>query len=503
MSLLSSYLSSERLLKTIRERDEVVNQRDHLTDLFAELREAESEQRAYIITGREEYLERYHEAAKMVSTRLFLMMQSLSFPYHQNPLVQELVHLIQQKMNELSDRSEIRKKEGFEAVQKRVVSSEGERIMENIRRLISQMITTQRAELREKNREIRELARQTFWLSWGGNGLAIFLVLFSLFTLHREKFRLKRVEEELERTNDVNRTLASASMVNLSKKEENPLQSTFVLISLSNLIQKVLGRMEKEGVEVLVEIPEEMQPLRSEPLNMQSILYHLLKYVFAHLDRGQVVLRVKTNPVSLEPTEIEVIQRHTQLSEHPDQSSFKALEEGDLAVAQSLSQMMGYQLEITSQLNQDVLYRLLFLPLPNPFLSELRGERSPLRKGAFPLTVLVIDNDANFRSALINSFKDLGCQVLSASTGEEGLHLAKKHPVDLITMDMLLSPMNGYDVVHELQNDPDLKVIPYAFISVVAKEIKGKIPGALAFFNKPINKSDLLTLLQQCRAQRR
>ncbi len=67
-------------------------------------------------------------------------------------------------------------------------------------------------------------------------------------------------------------------------------------------------------------------------------------------------------------------------------------------------------------------------------------------------------------------------------------------------MDIMLSPLNGYDVVQQLQRDSKLKKIPFAFISLVAKEIKGKIPGALAFLSKPVTKEEIADLLRNCLA---
>lgn len=125
----------------------------------------------------------------------------------------------------------------------------------------------------------------------------------------------------------------------------------------------------------------------------------------------------------------------------------------------------------------------------------------------FGWKVLVVDNDPDFRAILTAYLLEFGCQVMTASTGEEAIEMAKEgggsNSIDLITLDMLMAPLNGYDIVQRLRNHHDLKNIPIAFISIIVKEIKDKIPGVLTYIDKPITKESVLQLLKKCQAMRR
>ena len=125
--------------------------------------------------------------------------------------------------------------------------------------------------------------------------------------------------------------------------------------------------------------------------------------------------------------------------------------------------------------------------MPDSALQEaLRGKR-----------VLVIDDSADARLVMMSYFEDLGCRPLAAASGEEGLLLARQELPDLITLDLMMPEMNGWEVLADLKRDPALEKIPVAVVSIVGEEERATLLGAAEVLAKPVDREGLQALLHR------
>jgi CheY-like chemotaxis protein len=79
--------------------------------------------------------------------------------------------------------------------------------------------------------------------------------------------------------------------------------------------------------------------------------------------------------------------------------------------------------------------------------------------------VLVIDDQPFFTTMLRNVLEQQGYRVLSASSGPEGLELARKHTPAAILLDVEMPEMDGFTVCQTLKQDPALKAIPVVILT--------------------------------------
>ena len=116
-------------------------------------------------------------------------------------------------------------------------------------------------------------------------------------------------------------------------------------------------------------------------------------------------------------------------------------------------------------------------------------------------TVLVVDDNRSVRGLLRYQLERRGYTVLEAANGQEALEVAKRAHVDLITLDLMMPVMSGYDLLEVIRDDPVTSSIPVLIVSVLEDQGKGILPGANDFLNKPFRESDLIgkvrTLLGQ------
>lgn len=80
-------------------------------------------------------------------------------------------------------------------------------------------------------------------------------------------------------------------------------------------------------------------------------------------------------------------------------------------------------------------------------------------------TVLVIDDDADYREIVTHLLIEDGFKVLSAGDGREGLRLAQSSMPDVALVDFNMPGLNGYEVVQELKSDFDTRAIPIVMLT--------------------------------------
>lgn len=67
-------------------------------------------------------------------------------------------------------------------------------------------------------------------------------------------------------------------------------------------------------------------------------------------------------------------------------------------------------------------------------------------------TILVIDDDADVRTIMINYLNKMGYAVMLASDGQQGINLAKAHYYDLIISDINMPKMDGIEFVSQVKS---------------------------------------------------
>lgn len=81
------------------------------------------------------------------------------------------------------------------------------------------------------------------------------------------------------------------------------------------------------------------------------------------------------------------------------------------------------------------------------------------------MKILIIDDDEAIVEIWTLSLKKANFQVVSASSGKEGIQLAKNEMPDIILLDQIMPDMKGNDVLKTLKTDEQTKSIPVALVS--------------------------------------
>lgn len=106
-------------------------------------------------------------------------------------------------------------------------------------------------------------------------------------------------------------------------------------------------------------------------------------------------------------------------------------------------------------------------------------------------TAMVVEDDFISADLIRLQLEAQGFTVLHAASAEAALALAVQQPLSLITLDIMLPNMDGWEFLDRIKQVPALMRIPVLIISVVADRNRGFALGAAAVMQKPMSRQDL------------
>ncbi|MEW6132502.1 MAG: response regulator [Pseudomonadota bacterium] len=121
------------------------------------------------------------------------------------------------------------------------------------------------------------------------------------------------------------------------------------------------------------------------------------------------------------------------------------------------------------------------------------GGEAALQQGSL---VLIVEDDPYAARLISHQLQEAGMSSVTVPTGEAALSRLEKAPrPDLITLDILLPGMDGWELLAELKRRSGLGDIPVVIISIVADREKGLSLGAAGVLQKPFTRKDLASSL--------
>src|SRR5438552_151821 len=119
-------------------------------------------------------------------------------------------------------------------------------------------------------------------------------------------------------------------------------------------------------------------------------------------------------------------------------------------------------------------------------------------------TVLVVDDEEIMREILETLLSREGYEVRLASSGAEGLELARSLPFDAAIVDIMMPGLDGIATLDELKRiDEDLAVIIITAYASVESAISAMKSGAFDYITKPFKNDEVLVVVRNALERRR
>jgi PAS domain S-box-containing protein len=308
-------------------------------------------------------------------------------------------------------------------------------------------------------------------------------------------------------------------VLDLSKIEAGKMELCVEPFELAPLVAGVVSTIkplaEKNGNALDVSCPAEVGVVRSDSTRLRQVLFNLLSNACKFTSKGQVSLAVARSAADgADWVTFTVTDTGRGIKVEELAKIFQPFVQGDsstqrqyggtglgLAISQRFCRMMGGEITVRSEWGKGSTFtvRLPAEPVrrqaaaaPAPAAPT---EPCPERPGSNP--VLVVDDDMAVRDLLQRFLSKEGFQVLTASSGEEGLQLAKQLRPSAITLDVLMPGMDGWSVLTSLKADPETSDIPVIMLTILDNKNLGHSLGATDYLTKPLDRTRLTALLRK------
>lgn len=164
-----SYRNANQLIDTERLVAHTHQIRIAFSEVLSVMKDAETGQRGYVMTGEDSYLEPYQAALTAIKDTLAdLKKLTVDSPDQQRRLA-AIAPLIDSKLAELKRTIDLRRNQGFDAALKVVLSNEGKTYMDQIRGIIAEADQENQALLARRSEEARASSDMTMSvILWGG-----------------------------------------------------------------------------------------------------------------------------------------------------------------------------------------------------------------------------------------------------------------------------------------------------------------------------------------------
>ena len=320
-------------------------------------------------------------------------------------------------------------------------------------------------------------------------------------------------------------------ILDLSKVEAGKMMLDLEAVQVSSMFVNSLSIIREKAaarhIRVGLEAAEELGSIQADARKVKQIVYNLLSNALKFtVEGGQVTLRASRCPranVGLlsgpwagrnfplvdtefdEFLEISVTDSGIGISPEDLEHLFKPFSQIDtglarkfegtglgLAMVKLLAELHGGAVAVESAVGEGSRFSV-WLPLraaAERVILPSKAQAAP-RNDALARTALVVEDDFKSADLIRVQLEAEGFTVLHAASAEAALVLAVQQPLALITLDIMLPNMDGWDFLSRIKQVTDLRRIPVVIISIVADRNKGFSLGAAAVMQKPISRQEL------------
>ena len=314
-------------------------------------------------------------------------------------------------------------------------------------------------------------------------------------------------------------------ILDLSKIEAGKMTLFMESFSIRSTIDDVIAMIQplisRNNNTLVVTCPDGIGMMIADVVKVRQTLFNLLSNACKFTDGGEIRLEISTTVRSgVEQIVMAVSDSGIGMTQDQLGRLFQAFVQADssttrkyggtglgLTISRKFCQMMGGDIRVASQLGEGSTFTI---ELPRIVQCDADGTPSVISLSspaegiaqqasiqAARGTILAIDDNIEALDLIQRSLSRDGYRVGTGSSGEAGIALARTVKPDVITLDVMMPQMNGWQVLAALKADTVLAEIPVVMLSVVENKEIGMALGATDCLTKPIDWNRLDTLLER------
>lgn len=314
-------------------------------------------------------------------------------------------------------------------------------------------------------------------------------------------------------------------VLDVAKIEAGKMQWNMNTLMITEVIDRAFSAtsalFEQKGLTPIRETESDLPNIYGNKDRLIQVVINLISNAVKFTEQGHVTCRVKQTDKSIV---VSVIDQGVGISEPDQPKVFERFKQvGDtltdkpqgtglgLPISKEIVEHHGGRIWVESELGKGstfsfslpiatVIENKVQIPAINfdtlldqlkkrvMFDSQLSGQSGS------PKNILVIDDDPSIRSLLRQVLEAKGYVVREAENGQEAIAKVRESRPDLITLDVIMQGINGYEVASILKSDPATLDIPIIIVSVLDDQDKGLHLGIDSYVSKPV---DMVILIRE------
>jgi PAS domain S-box-containing protein len=295
-------------------------------------------------------------------------------------------------------------------------------------------------------------------------------------------------------------------ILDISKVEAGRMELELSTFDVSALLESTLAlvreRANRSGIHLTIEIDSECGQFTADERKVKQVVLNLLSNAVKFTSRGgQVSLKASLidNAMNISVTDTgvgiapedqqKVFEEFYQVG-----SDYSRKREGTglgLALAKRYIELHGGHIQVTSAVGHGSTFTFSLPMRPHiEETSEFTDERAITHSQA-PLALIVEDDPASAKLLKLY-LTEAGFTVEVAHDGEVGFEKARTLQPTVITLDILMPRVDGWDFLTRLKADSRTASIPVVVLSIVDEPGKGFALGATEYLVKPVDREELI-----------
>ncbi|GAB4216596.1 MAG: hypothetical protein OHK0012_19200 [Synechococcales cyanobacterium] len=311
-------------------------------------------------------------------------------------------------------------------------------------------------------------------------------------------------------------------ILDLSKIEAGKMDLYLERFDVQKMLQEVVATVQpllmKNNNALQVDIHPKVGTIFADLTKVRQTLFNLLSNACKFTSNGTITLRVARISKGRDWIILEV--RDTGIGMTPEQIGklFQAFSQADasttrkyggtglgLAITRKFCQMMGGDIRVQSEYGKGTSFQIM---LPTEVVDPKAAKADPAL--VLPNTanghnqgslVMVVDDDPSVRDLLQRLLTKEGYRVALVGNGQDVVEAAHRLKPDIITLDVMMPGVDGWEVLKSLKADANLATIPVIMLTIADDKNLGYALGATEYLTKPFNRDHLLTILTRYNAK--
>jgi signal transduction histidine kinase/CheY-like chemotaxis protein len=309
------------------------------------------------------------------------------------------------------------------------------------------------------------------------------------------------------------------SKIEAGKMELHP-ESFDLSLFLGDLHRTCEPLAKKNQNTLKVDIDSDIKDIYADSTRLKQVLLNLVSNACKFTNDGTVQITTKQCEINSEKA-VEFSIKDSGIGMEPDQLSllFQDFQQVDssatrkyegtglgLSISKKLSNLMGGEISVTSKINEgsEFIVRIPLGDVSNSVEEDIPATSAPVESATPPLEtddetpyVLIVEDDDNMVQLLKYHLGKYDVRIDCAKDGAEALDKARTRKPSLITLDINMPTLNGWDTLAAMRADKNLKEVPIVVVTVQEERQKGIELGASEYLTKPIDKDDVKMIIDR------